>query len=113
MFHMNHFTSVEKVLEGIMMRYIHAGGADRLLAELTVVKQENGESVRSYGQRVGILLNRLLNTYLADRSLQDFEKLIYKRRGDSEAIDQFLYELQEDLQHQVRAANPKTLVMVN
>ena len=66
---MNHFTSVEKVLEDITMRYTHAGGTDRLLAELKVVKQENGESVGSYGQRVEILLNRLLNIYDADRRL--------------------------------------------
>ena len=75
---MNRFTSVEKVLEDITMRYTHAGGADRLLAELKVIKQESGKSVGSYGQRVEILLNRLLNTYDADRSLQDFEKLTYK-----------------------------------
>ena len=110
MCHMNHFTSVEKVLEDITMRYTHAGCADRLLAELKVVKQESGESVGNYGQRLEILLNRLLNTYDADRSLQDFEKLTYKKRGDSEALEQFLYGLQGDLQHQVRAANPKTLV---
>ena len=56
------------------------------------------------------MLNRLLNTYDADRSLQDFERLTYKNRGDSEALEQFLYGLQGDLQHQVRAANPKILV---
>ena len=92
------------------MRYTHAGGADRLLAELKVVKQKNGESAGSYGQRVDILLNRLLNTYDAERSLPDFEKLTYKKRGDSEASNQFLYGLKWDLQHQVRAVNPKTLV---
>ena len=75
------------------MRYTHAGGADRLLANLKVVKQESGESVGSYGQRVEILLNRLLNTYDVDRSLQDFEKLTYKKRGDSEALEQLLYGL--------------------
>ena len=107
---MNRFTSVEKVLENITMRYTHAGGADRLLAELKIIKQEKGEGVGSYGQRVEILLNRLLNTYDADRSLQDFERLTYKNRGDSEALEQFLYGLQGDLQHQVQAANPKTLV---
>ena len=85
-------------------------GADRLLAELKVVKQESEESVGNYGQRIEILLNRLLNTYDADRSLQNFEKLTYKKGGDSEALKQFLYGLQGDLQHQVRAANPKTLV---
>ena len=41
---------------------------------------------------------------------QDFEKLTYKKRGDSEDLDQFLYGLQADLQHPVRAGNPKTLV---
>ena len=107
---MNRFTSVEKVLEDITMRYTHARGADRLLVELKVVKQEIGESVGSYEQCIEILLNRLLNTYEADRSLQDFEKLTYKKRGDSEALEQLLYGLQGDLQHQVRAANPKTLV---
>ena len=107
---MNRFTSVEKILEDITMRYTHAGGADRLLAKLKVIKQESGESNGSYGQRVEILLNRLLNTYDADRFLQDFEKLTYKKRGDSEAPDQYLYWLQGDLQNQVRAANPKTLV---
>ena len=109
---MNRFTSVEKVRDDITMTYTHAGGADRLLAELKVIKQETGEGVGSYGQRVEILLNRLLNTYDADRSLQDFERLTYKNRADSEALEQFLYELQGDLQHQVRAANPKTLVEV-
>ena len=94
---MNQFTSVEKVLEDITMRYTHSRGADRLLAELKVVKQESGESVGSYGQRVEILLNRLLNTYDADRSLRDFERLTYKNRGDSEALEQFLYGLQGDL----------------
>ena len=107
---MNHFISVEKVLEDIPMRYTHVGSANRLLAELKVIKQESRESVGSYGQRVEILLNRLLNTYDADRSLQDFKKFTYKKRGDSEAHKQFLYGLQGDLQHQVRAANPKTLV---
>ena len=72
---MNRFTSVEKVLVNITMRYTHAGGIDRLLAELKIIKQEKGEGVGSYGQRVEILLNRLLNTYDADRSLQDLEKL--------------------------------------
>ena len=109
MYCMNRFTSVEKVLEDITMRYTHAG-ADRLLAELKIVKQESGESIGSYGQRVEILLIRLLNTYDADRSLQGFERLTYKNRGDLEAFEQFLYGLQGDLQRQVRAANPKTLV---
>ena len=108
---MNRFTSVEKVLEDITMRYTHAGGADRLLAELKVIKQEKVEGVGSYGQRIEILLNRLLNTYDADRSLQDFERLTFKNRGGSEALEQFLYGLQGDLQHQVRAANPKTLTL--
>ena len=94
----------------ITMRYTHAGGADRLLAELKVVKQESGESVGSYGQRVKILLNRLLNTYDADRSLQDSKKSTYKKRSDSEALEQFLYGLQGDLQYQVRVANSKTSV---
>ena len=62
------------------MAPVCAGGADRLLAELKVIIQESGECVGNYGQRVQISLNRLLNTYNADRSLQ------------------------------VRAANPKTLV---
>ena len=109
MCHMIRFTSVEKVLEDITMRCTHAGSADRLLAELKVVKQENGEGVGSYRQRVENFLNRLLNTFDADRSLPDFEKLTYKKRGDSEALDQFPYGLQEDLQHQVRATNSKTL----
>ena len=107
---MNRFTSVEKVLEDITMRLPHAEGADGLLAELKVFKQESGESVGSYEQCVEIWLNRLLNTYDADRSLQDFEKLTYKKRGDSEALDHFLCRLQGDLQHQVRVADPKTFV---
>ena len=37
-------------------------------------------------------------------------KLTYKKRGDFEALEQFLYGLQGDLEQQVRAANPKTLV---
>ena len=54
---MNRVTSVEKVLEDITMRYTHTRGADRLLTELKFIKQEKGEGVRSYGQRVKILLN--------------------------------------------------------
>ena len=55
------YISRKSILEDITMRY--AGDADRLLAELKVVKQESGESVGSYGQSLEILLNRLLNTY--------------------------------------------------
>ena len=35
----NRFTSVEKVLEDITMRYTHGGDVERLLLELKVVKQ--------------------------------------------------------------------------
>ena len=40
---MNRFTSVEKVLEDITMRYTHAGGTDRLLAELQSSNKKAGK----------------------------------------------------------------------
>ena len=74
-----------------------------------MVKQKPDESAGSYGQRVEILLNRLQNSYDADRSLLDFERFTFKKRGQREALEQFLFGLKGELQHQVRASNPSIL----
>ena len=103
------YTSVERLLEDMNLQYSHIGGADQTLSEIKVVKQKPDESAGSYGQRVEILLNRLQNSYDADRSLLDFERFTFKKRGQREALEQFIFGLKGELQHQVRSSNPTIL----
>ena len=74
-----------------------------------MVKQKSDESAGSYGQRVEILLNRLQNSYDDDRSLLDFERFTFKKRGQREALEQFVFGLRGQLQHHVRASNPSIM----
>ena len=103
------YASVERLVVDMNLQYGHIRGADQTLSEIKVVKQKPDESAGSYGQRVEILLNRLQNSYDTDRSLLDFERFTFKKRGQRKALEQFLFGLKGELQHQVRASNASIL----
>ena len=83
-------TSVEKALEFIAERYKYRGGTDHV------------------GERVEALLNNLRDLYDTDRSLGESQKITYQEIGEAEALEQFLFGLRGDLQHQVRVKSPET-----
>ena len=83
--------------------------ADHVIAEIKVVSQKLGESVGEFGERVEALLNKLKNLYNTDSSLGESQKITYRESGEAKALEQFLFGLRGDLQHQVRVKSPRNL----
>ena len=103
------YDTVERLLADLTTQYSGVGGADKVLADLKVIRQYVGESAGDYGLRVQTLHNRLLNIYDASRDMYIWEKVTYKNNADKEALEQFLFGLNGELQHQVRSKNPTCL----
>ena len=74
-----------------------------------MISQRPEESAGDFGERVEALLNKLRNLYDTDSSLGESQKNTYRETGEAEALEQFLFGLRGDLQHQVRVWSPRNL----
>lgn len=106
---LNYYNSVEDLLTELSTQYSRRGGVDRIMAELKIVRQNEGESAVDYGLRVKTLLHRILNIYDSDRTLLDSQRINYKRKVEIEAAEQYQLGLLGGLEHQVRSMQPRTL----
>ena len=105
----NQHTSVEKAIEFIAERYKYRGGAGHVLAEIKVISQRPEEIAGDFEERVEALLHKLRNLYDTDNSLRESQIVTYRESSEAEALEQLLFGLRGDLQHQVRVKSPRNL----
>ena len=77
-----------------------------------MISQRPEESAGDFRERVEALLNKLRILYDTDNSLGESQKVTYRESGEAEALEQFLFRLRGDLQHQVRVKSPRNLTGV-
>ena len=102
------FNTIEELLRDLKIHYGVTEGADKVLADLRIIRQNPGEGADDFGLRVQTLHNRLLNIYDSDNKLHPWERKTYKDNADIEALEQFIYGLRSPLEYQVRSKDPRT-----
>ena len=98
--------TAEKLLHDLKTHYGITDGADKVLADIRVIRQNPGESAGDFRLRVQ---TRLLNIYDSDKILTPWEKRTYKDNANIEVLQRFIYGIRSPLEHQVSSRNPVTL----